>query len=103
MPLSDMTSDCHVCAIESALEEVKGLNQATQRSLDAILVRLGPAPALNVQVLVLLHDTQPIPTPAGQKKISLKPSTPPYFDGDRSAGKAFLTSCRTYIRLRSEA
>jgi len=44
-----------------------------------------------------------IPTPAGQKKISLKPSVPLDFDGDRSAGKAFLTSCRTYIRLQSEA
>jgi len=34
----------------------------------------------------------------GQRKNFLKPSAPSEFNGDRSAGKAFLTSCRTYIR-----
>src|SRR5437016_8869271 len=37
-----------------------------------------------------LSDT----TSAGRKKLSLKPSTPSEFDGDRTKGKAFLTSCR---------
>src|SRR5436853_5840291 len=46
-----------------------------------------------------LSDT----TSAGQKKLSLKPSTPSEFGGDRAKGKAFLTSCRTYIRLCPEA
>jgi len=46
-----------------------------------------------------LSDT----TSAGRKKLSLKPSTPSEFDGDRAKGKAFLTSCRTYIRLCLEA
>jgi len=107
-----MTNICYVRAIESALEEVKGLNKATQLSLQALLERLGPAQAQNVpepDLEPLLSSipicvgsshsicTQelppPIPTPAGQKKISLKPSVPPDFDGDRSAGKAFLMSC----------
>jgi hypothetical protein len=101
MPPSDMTNDSRVLAIESALEEVKGLNKATQQSLDALLERLGPAPALNMQTP--LRYTPPIPVSAGRKRISLKPSPPLDFDGDRAAGKAFLTSCRTYIRLRSEA
>ncbi len=85
------------------MEEVKRLNKATQQSLDALLERLGPAPALNVQVPIPLHYTPPIPTSAGQKKISLKPSPPPDFDGDHFAGKAFLMSCRTYIWLHLEA
>src|SRR5467141_453266 len=102
MSLFDMTNDHCVRALKSALEEVKGLNEATQLSLQALLERLGPALALNVQAP--LHCvTQPIPAPAGQRKILLKPSSPLDFDGDRSAGKAFLTSCRTHIRLRSEA
>src|SRR5467141_14754 len=102
MSLFDMTNDHCVRALKSALEEVKGLNEATQLSLQALLERLGPALALNVQAP--LHCvTQPIPAPAGQRKILLKPSSPLDFDGDRSAGKAFLTSCRTYIQLRSEA
>jgi len=33
----------------------------------------------------------------------LKPSFPPDFAGDRNSGKAFLTSCRTYIRLCPES
>ena len=101
MSPSDMTNDRRVLAIEYALEEVKGLNKATQQSLQALLERLGPAPALNMQAS--LRCIPPIPTSAGRKKISLKPSPPLHFDGDRSAGKVFLMSCRTYIRLRSEA
>jgi hypothetical protein len=46
----------------------------------------------------------PMPTPAwGQKKTPLKPSTPSEFNGDHAKGKAFLTSCRTYICLCLEA
>jgi len=112
MSLSDMTNDCYVRAIESALEEVKGLNKATQLLLQALLERLGPAQAQNVpdpdpepllssipacvgssHSICTQELPPPIPTPAGQKKISLKPSAPPDFDGDCSAGKAFLTSC----------
>src|SRR6266545_4814187 len=72
------------------------LNKATQQSLDALLERLSPAPALNLQVPIPLRYTPTIPASAGRKKISLKPqaSPPSDLDGDRSAGKAFLTSCR---------
>src|SRR6266700_2539879 len=38
-------------------------------------------------------------SPAGRKKLSLKPSSPSAFGGDHTDGKAFLTLCRTYIRL----
>jgi len=118
MSLSDMTNDRYVRAIESALEEVKGLNKATQLSLQALLERLSPTQAQNApdpdpEPLLSSIPTcvgcshsictqelpPPIPTPAGQKKISLKPLAPLDFDGDRSAGKAFLMSCQTYIRL----
>ena len=40
---------------------------------------------------------------AGRKKNHLKPSTPADFDGDRAKGKAFLTSCHTYIRLCADS
>lgn len=33
----------------------------------------------------------------------VKPSVPANFDGDRSKGKVFLVSCRTYLRLAPEA
>ena len=40
-----------------------------------------------------------IALPLEQRKPHIKPAPPADFDGDRSKGKAFLTSCRTYIRL----
>ena len=43
-----------------------------------------------------------LPSSASQK-VSLKPSVPPDFSGDRTAGKAFLTTCKTYIHLCPEA
>jgi hypothetical protein len=36
---------------------------------------------------------------AEQRRPTIKPSPPADFNGDRSKGKAFLQSCRTYIRL----
>jgi len=112
MALSDMTNNCYICTIKSALEEVKGLDKATQLSLQALLERLSPVQAQNMpnpdpepllssiptcvgssRSLCTQELPPPIPTPAGQKKISLKPSAPPNFDSNCSAGKAFLTSC----------
>jgi len=37
------------------------------------------------------------------EELALKPSFPPDFSGDQATRKAFLTSCRTYIRLCPEA
>ncbi|KIM48966.1 hypothetical protein M413DRAFT_47563, partial [Hebeloma cylindrosporum] len=45
-----------------------------------------------------LHVTPPAGSPE-PRKPAVKPSVPADFDGDRSKGKAFLTSCHTYIRL----
>jgi hypothetical protein len=39
----------------------------------------------------------------GWKKTLLKPSAPSEFDSDHTKGKAFLTSCRTYVHLCPEA
>ncbi len=62
------------------------------------------SPALPPRRPLTRQGPSPIPTPtASRKKTSLRPSVPPDFDGDRSKGKVFLTSCRTYIRLCPEA
>jgi hypothetical protein len=85
-------------------------SKATKNLLQTILKRLGPAPGLlNENRASPTRQPQscpptPIPTPAtGQKKTLLKPSAPSEFDGDCAKGKAFLTSCQTYIRLCPEA
>jgi len=92
--------------LEAAVDEMRGKNETVYNLLQNILDRLGPAQAQNAPLPRRSDDRQPSPTPipsAGRKKPSLKPSSPSEYNGDRSEGKAFLTSCRTYTRLCSEA
>lgn len=94
-------------ALEAKWDELSSKNDATYRLMQDILQRLGPAQAENVQNSIPRPDSRqpsPVPTPsAGRKRNFLKPSAPPEFAGDRSAGKEFLNSCRTYIRLCPDA
>jgi len=98
-----------VRTIEATMDEMKSQHKATHQLLQDVLARLGPAQAQNVQDPLPTRPARGSPTPsipassAGRKKLALKPSFPPNFSGDRAAGKAFLTSCRTYIRLCPEA
>jgi hypothetical protein len=121
-----------VLALERAFEDMKSDKAAMLQLMQTILQRLGPEPTAPVspprqpvsrQPSPIRTDLpnpdnpglptrrsnsrrahSPIPTStAGRPKTSLRPSIPPDFDGDRSKGKAFLTSCRTYIRLCPEA
>jgi len=100
--------DC-VCAIEATMDEMKSQHEATHQLLQDVLARLGPTQAQNMQDPLPTCSAHGSPTPsipassASQKKLTLKPSFPPDFSGDRAAGKAFLTSCRTYIHLCPEA
>ena len=83
--------------------------KATHQLLQDLLARPGPIPAQNVQNPLPTPPARRSPMPSipasstGRKKLALKPSFPPEFSGDQAAGKAFLTSCRTYICLCSEA
>jgi len=113
-----------VFALEQALDDMRSDGEATCQILHTILQWLGPEPITpafisptqrpvsrqpspihtNMTDPASLALPPPIPTPtASQKKTSLRPSVPPDFDGDCSKGKAFLTSCRTYIHLCPEA
>jgi hypothetical protein len=113
MSPSDMLEDnaasiSRVDAIEAQLEEIRNHNQATHQLLQDVLTRLNPVvpptshPSSRPPVSRRPSSTS-IPTSAGRNKNSLKPSFPPEFSGDRNSGKAFLTSCRTYIRLCPES
>ena len=91
-----------VATLEQRLDGMESKADATHKLLQTLMQSMGmtapTSPAL---------PTKPTPIPpspsAGRKKLSLKPSAPSEFDGDRTKGKAFLTSCRTYIRLCPEA
>ena len=91
-----------VIALEASIDEMKSQNDATHELLQSLVERLGPAQAQNAQSPVRRPPSTTTPS-AGRRNISLKPALPPDFSGDRNAGKAFLTSCRTYMRLCPEA
>ena len=89
--------------LEAVVDDLRSQHEATHEVLKDILSRLGPAQAQNVPNPPVRRPT-PSPAPsAGRKRNFLKPATPSDFAGDRSTGKSFLISCRTYIRLCPEA
>jgi len=93
VPFDDSLSDTH-----SDYLLINMMHEMVEDKSQNIIDRLGPAQALNAHSPI----QKPPSTAAsstGQRKISLKPALPPNFSGDRSAGKVFLMSCRTYIRL----
>ena len=100
--------DC-VRTIEATMDKMKSQHEATHQLLQDVLARLGSTQAQNMQDPLPTRPARGSPTPsipassASWKKLALKPSFPSDFSGDRAAGKAFLTSCRTYIRLCPEA
>ena len=94
-----------VVAIEATMDEIKSQHEAIHQLLQNLITRLGPTQAQDVQDHILTRPARGSPTPSiptsstSRKKAALKPSFPAKFSGDRAAGKAFLTSCQTYIRL----
>jgi len=97
-----------IVAIEATMDKMKSQHEATHQLLQDLLARLSPTQAQNMQDPLLTCPARGSPTPSipvssGQKKLTLKPSFPPEFSGDQAAGKAFLTSCQTYICLCPEA
>ena len=114
MSPSDMFDDSsvhinHIIAIEATMDEMRSQHKATHQLLQDVLDRLSPAQAQNVQGSIPMPPAHQSPMPslptssAGRKKLFLKPSLPSEFSGDRTSGKAFLTSCQTYICLCPEA
>jgi len=97
-----------IFALEQALERMESRSDATHTLLQTFMARFGEIPAApspkHIRRPSSRHsDTLAPASTASWKKLSLKPSAPSDFNGDRSKGKAFLTSCRTYIRLCPEA
>ena len=93
-----------VLAIENRMEELIINNQATHNLLQDVLAKLNPeTSSTKPQTPSRRPSSTSTPASGNRSKNSLKPSFPPEFSGDRQSGKAFLTSCRTYIRLCPES
>jgi Retrotransposon gag protein/Zinc knuckle len=100
MPPSDFSEDTpatasRLAALEAAYERIISDNAATQQLLLTLMKRSDPSVPVTPPTISSLPPT--ILTPP--KRTVVKPSSPCDFDGERSKGRAFLTSCRTYIRL----
>src|SRR6266446_9648549 len=100
-------TDC-LTALESTVRDLVDQNVATLELLKTFLDKTNAAPPVATEKPPIdtrwpnSHHSDTPASPAGRKKLSLKPSSPSMFGGDHTDGKVFLTSCRTYIRLCPE-
>ena len=109
-PPVDVEADAtRLTTLERKYDRLESQNEATHKLLQTLIENMGATPPpltdkppTTARRPSSRHSDTSAST-AGRKKLSLKPSTPSEFDGDRTKGKAFLTSCRTYIRLCPEA
>jgi Retrotransposon gag protein/Zinc knuckle len=96
----DMDSD-RVSVLEGIISDMQAREAETNRTLQQILSALNrlpsnpPSSPVSVQFPVI-PDT---PLVDQQKIRTVRPASPPEFDGDRAKGMAFLNSCQTYLRL----
>ena len=98
-----------LAALESTVRDLVDQNAATLELLKTFLDKTNAAPPVATEKPPIdtrrpnSHHSDTPTSPASRKKLSLKPSSPSVFGGDRTDGKVFLMSCRTYIRLCPEA
>ena len=87
-------------AMEQRMAEMTAKMDVTNRQMDQ-LINMGLLNQQQQQQNPLRPSGAPDPvsdvTPTRSR--TLRPATPPDFDGDRSKGMAFLNACQTYIRL----
>ena len=91
-----LSKDGRLSSLEQAIDDLRSQNRTNGSLLQTMLSKLG---ASNQIPPPPHHCICTFPPPAGQKGFSFKPSLPLAFNGDRTMGKAFLTSCRIFIRL----
>jgi len=85
----------------SALESKIATLQEAERSNNLLLQQI--VDAMKLSPPQPLKTASPEASAPPRKKTSLRPSPPADFNGDRTKGKAFLMSCRAYIRLVPES
>ena len=107
MPVDHSSPARKLSSLEQAIDDLRSQSITTELVLQTLLSKLdnptgtgNPHPHTSVPVGHCICTSSP---PAGQKGFSLKPSPPLPFNGDCTMGKAFLTSCRIFIRLQPGA
>jgi Retrotransposon gag protein/Zinc knuckle len=100
----DMASD-RVSVLEGIIADMQAREVETHDTLQQILSALHRLPANppsnppSSPVSVQFPAKQETPLVDQQKIRTVRPASPPEFDGDRAKGMAFLNSCQTYFRL----
>jgi len=109
------SNEDRISYLEATIDDLRSQSDVTKTMLQSILDKLStpvphiPAlspilPMLEVKLFTPLSPIHPFtPSPTSWKKPVLKASLPAEFNGDRTKGKAFLTSCQTYIQLSPDA
>ena len=93
-----------IIALEQALTEMQAKDAETQNKLDnlihhlTVLTTQSTTATQPVEQTSQSPPTTPIPFTAPRHR-GPAPALPSEFDGDRTKGLAFLTSCQIYIRL----
>ena len=83
----------------SALEEIVINMQAREAEMHDKLQQILNALSQSTPISPITSPSA-TPVPDVRPKVqTVRPASPPEFDGDRTKGVAFLNSCQTYIRL----
>ena len=77
-------------SLEQAITDMRAAQEETNNRFLQLIA--------NMSKQVLQPET-PTPETPPPKTHSVRPASPPEFDGERTKGMAFLNSCRTYLRL----
>lgn len=96
------TSDSLDARIQALERSVIEMREQTHSILEAMKNFLPTQNPVTNESEVKTESVAPTPDICRPNTL-LKPGVPPDYDGDRTRGKAFLTSCRTYIRLVPDA
>ena len=99
-----------VATLEQRVFELQAQGEQNQEILQRILSKIDSAiptnqtPPPQPSPRRLRSPATPNTSSGGtSRRTPLRPANPPDYDGDRRMGKAFLTACRTYIRLCPDA
>src|SRR6201996_7823247 len=94
----------HIVALEQALTKMQAKDAKTQNKLDnlihhlTVLTTQSTTATQSVEQTSQSPPTPPIPSTTPRHR-GPAPALPSEFDGDRTKGLAFLTSCQIYICL----
>ena len=98
--MSSSTSDDTQLRLTELETKLASQEENNRQMLAALNTTLQLVVAMTANQNALPH-TQPT-TSANPRKLDLKPSPPPNFDGDRQKGKGFVNACQAYFHIRPD-